>query len=83
MPVKQEKPDKFDDKPDKFDKGRRLSGMDDKMPKDDKMPVKEVPAPPPCYTIQVVPHAQLPASDVLLSTDRLVLPGFARIAVFV
>lgn len=54
--MKEDKPDKFDKPmPDKLDKGgRRLSGMDDKMMlKDDKMPVKEVPAPPPCYTIQV------------------------------
>lgn len=64
-PVKEEKPDKMMmDKPDKMmmDKsGRRLSGMEeDKMmpPKDNKM-VVDVPAPPPCYTIQV--GAPLPA----------------------
>ncbi len=56
-PVKEDKPLKMD-KPDKFYGGRRLAGMEgDKMPMDkmpkEEMKLKDVPAPPPCYTIQV------------------------------
>lgn len=67
-PVKE---DKFVDKPmpmdakaGKFD-GRRLAGMEGDMkpdmgPKDD-LKLKDVPAPPPCYTIQVEKHRLSPS----------------------